>query len=61
MYELTSTDLRKYEERGELTHPVVFASLVLISVMLYFTVSLMDPGFVLSDVEVMLSIHPDDP
>ncbi|XP_062398315.1 palmitoyltransferase ZDHHC12-A-like [Sardina pilchardus] len=49
---LHDTDLRKYEEKGELAHPVVFASLVLISVMLYFTVSLMDPGFVLSDVEI---------
>lgn len=56
-YILTLTDLRKYEERGELTHPVIFTSLVLISVMLYFTVSLMDPGFVLSDTEVIISGH----
>lgn len=43
------TDLRKYEERGELLLPVLFISLVVLSVLLYFAVSLMDPGFVLTD------------
>lgn len=42
-------DLRKQEETGELTLPVLFVLLVLVSVLLYFAVSLMDPGFVLSD------------
>ncbi|XP_016403274.1 probable palmitoyltransferase ZDHHC12, partial [Sinocyclocheilus rhinocerous] len=41
--------LRKCQERGALVQPVVFSSVVLLSVLLYFTVSLMDPGFVLSD------------
>ena len=42
-------DLRKQEESGHLIQPVLFVLLVLLSVLLYFTVSLMDPGFVLSD------------
>uniref|UniRef100_A0A672R6I1 Palmitoyltransferase n=1 Tax=Sinocyclocheilus grahami TaxID=75366 RepID=A0A672R6I1_SINGR len=46
---LHNTDLRKCQERGDLVQPVVFSSVVLLSVLLYFTVSLMDPGFVLSD------------
>ncbi|XP_034152306.1 probable palmitoyltransferase ZDHHC12 isoform X1 [Esox lucius] len=46
---LHDTDLRRQEENGELMKPVAFSLLVLLSVMLYFTVSLMDPGFVLSD------------
>ncbi|XP_038864407.1 palmitoyltransferase ZDHHC12-B-like isoform X1 [Salvelinus namaycush] len=46
---LHDTDLRRQRENGELMQPVVFSLLVLLSVMLYFTVSLMDPGFVLSD------------
>lgn len=44
-----STDLRKCEERGELLLPVLFIFLVVLSVLLYFAVSLMDPGFVLTD------------
>lgn len=46
---LHNTDLRKCEERGELLLPVVFFLLVMLSVLLYFAVSLMDPGFVLTD------------
>ncbi|XP_076857345.1 palmitoyltransferase ZDHHC12-A [Brachyhypopomus gauderio] len=46
---LHNTDLRKCEERGELLNPILFGSVVLLSVMMYFTVSLMDPGFVLTD------------
>lgn len=46
---LHNTDLRKCQERGDLFQPVVFSSVVLLSVLMYFTVSLMDPGFVLSD------------
>ncbi|KAL0965148.1 hypothetical protein UPYG_G00277410 [Umbra pygmaea] len=46
---LHDTDLRKQEETGDLFQPVLFVLLVLISVLLYFAVSLMDPGFVLSD------------
>ncbi|XP_078107594.1 palmitoyltransferase ZDHHC12-A isoform X1 [Sander vitreus] len=46
---LHNTDLRKCEERGELLLPVLFFLLVVLSVLLYFAVSLMDPGFVLAD------------
>lgn len=46
---LHDTDLRRCEEEGELMQPVAFSLLVLLSVLLYFTVSLMDPGFILSD------------
>ncbi|KAK3509017.1 hypothetical protein QTP70_018528 [Hemibagrus guttatus] len=46
---LHDTDLRREEEAGRLTLPVVFVLLVLLSVLLYFAVSLMDPGFVLAD------------
>ncbi|XP_030635169.1 palmitoyltransferase ZDHHC12-A isoform X2 [Chanos chanos] len=51
---LHNTDLRKNEERGELVLPVLFGTLVLLSIMLYFAVSLMDPGFVLSDADAKL-------
>ncbi|XP_064027338.1 palmitoyltransferase ZDHHC12 isoform X2 [Pogoniulus pusillus] len=43
---LHRTDLQKQEERGELLQPLAFVLLVLCSVLLYFSVSLMDPGFV---------------
>ncbi|KAK2838093.1 hypothetical protein Q5P01_015305 [Channa striata] len=46
---LHNTDLRNCEERGELLLPVLFFLLVVLSVLLYFAVSLMDPGFVLTD------------
>ncbi|XP_023117732.1 palmitoyltransferase ZDHHC12-A isoform X2 [Amphiprion ocellaris] len=46
---LHDTDLRRCEERGELLLPALFFLLVVLSVLLYFTVSLMDPGFVLTD------------
>ncbi|XP_012720722.2 probable palmitoyltransferase ZDHHC12 [Fundulus heteroclitus] len=46
---LHNTDLRRCEERGELLAPALFFLLVLLSVLLYFAVSLMDPGFVLTD------------
>jgi hypothetical protein len=42
-------DLRKHEENGRLVQPVLFVLLVLVSVLLYFAVSLMDPGFILND------------
>ena len=42
-------DLRKHEENGRLVQPVLFVLLVLVSVLLYFAVSLMDPGFILTD------------
>lgn len=47
----TLSDLRKQEEHGELLQPLIFVLLVLCSVLLYFVVSLMDPGFVESDEE----------
>ncbi|XP_034548578.1 probable palmitoyltransferase ZDHHC12 [Notolabrus celidotus] len=46
---LHNTDLRRCEEEGELLLPVLFLLVVVLSVLLYFAVSLMDPGFVLSD------------
>ncbi|XP_062237333.1 palmitoyltransferase ZDHHC12-B-like isoform X1 [Platichthys flesus] len=46
---LHDTDLRRCEERGELLLPLLFFFLVVMSVLLYFAVSLMDPGFVLTD------------
>ncbi|KAF1377199.1 hypothetical protein PFLUV_G00198140 [Perca fluviatilis] len=46
---LHDTELRKQEETGQLVQPVLFVLLVLVSVLLYFAVSLMDPGFILSD------------
>uniref|UniRef100_A0A8C6U253 Palmitoyltransferase n=1 Tax=Neogobius melanostomus TaxID=47308 RepID=A0A8C6U253_9GOBI len=46
---LHDTDLRRCEQRGELLLPVLFFLLVVLSVLLYFAVSLMDPGFVLKD------------
>ncbi|CAJ1069723.1 probable palmitoyltransferase ZDHHC12 isoform X1 [Xyrichtys novacula] len=46
---LHNTDLRKCEEKGELLLPILFFLVVVMSVLLYFAVSLMDPGFVLSD------------
>lgn len=48
MFVLTA-ELRKQEETGQLVQPVLFVLLVLVSVLLYFAVSLMDPGFILSD------------
>ncbi|XP_027132070.1 palmitoyltransferase ZDHHC12-A [Larimichthys crocea] len=45
----TPVNLRKCEERGELLLPVLFFLVVVLSVLLYFAVSLMDPGFVLTD------------
>ncbi|CAL1615214.1 unnamed protein product [Knipowitschia caucasica] len=46
---LHNTDLRRSEERGELLIPLLFFLLVVFSVLLYFSVSLMDPGFVLKE------------
>ncbi|MEQ2277072.1 hypothetical protein XENORESO_019142 [Xenotaenia resolanae] len=46
---LYDTELRKQEETGQLLQPVLFVLLVLLSVLLYFAVSLMDPGFILSE------------
>lgn len=44
-------------ECGELLLPVIFTVLVLCSVLLYFKVSLMDPGFVKSEEEVKVLFH----
>ncbi|XP_030579417.1 palmitoyltransferase ZDHHC12-A isoform X1 [Archocentrus centrarchus] len=46
---LHNTSLRRCEEQGELLLPALFFLLVILSVLLYFAVSLMDPGFVLTD------------
>ncbi|XP_062854327.1 palmitoyltransferase ZDHHC12-A [Trichomycterus rosablanca] len=52
---LHNTDLRKREEREELLQPVLFGAIVLMSVILYFTVSLMDPGYVLFDSDTQIA------
>lgn len=49
------SDLQKQEERGELLQPLIFVLLVLCSVLLYFKVSLMDPGFVKPEEEVKVN------
>ncbi|XP_068609077.1 palmitoyltransferase ZDHHC12-B [Brachionichthys hirsutus] len=46
---LHDTELRKQEETDQLVQPVLFVLLVLLSVLLYFAVSLMDPGFILTE------------
>ncbi|KAM5182912.1 palmitoyltransferase ZDHHC12 isoform 3-T3 [Callospermophilus lateralis] len=43
---LHDTELRKWEEQGELLLPLTFLFLVLGSLLLYLAVSLMDPGYV---------------
>ncbi|XP_028919527.1 palmitoyltransferase ZDHHC12 isoform X2 [Ornithorhynchus anatinus] len=43
---LHRTELRQQEAHGELLQPLLFVLLVLCSVLLYFAVSLMDPGYV---------------
>lgn len=50
-------ELRKQEETGQLVQPVLFVLLVLVSVLLYFAVSLMDPGFILTDDTDLQVIH----
>uniref|UniRef100_A0A4W3IRS7 Palmitoyltransferase n=1 Tax=Callorhinchus milii TaxID=7868 RepID=A0A4W3IRS7_CALMI len=44
--------LRQSEQRGDLLQPVCFVLLVLCSVLLYFIISLMDPGYVTADEEL---------
>ncbi|XP_043914638.1 palmitoyltransferase ZDHHC12 [Protopterus annectens] len=56
---LHETDLQKQVERGDLLQPVVFVLLVLVSVLLYFLVSLMDPGYVLTDPEVKVGLNEE--
>uniref|UniRef100_A0A8C5RYJ5 Palmitoyltransferase n=1 Tax=Laticauda laticaudata TaxID=8630 RepID=A0A8C5RYJ5_LATLA len=46
---LHDTDLRRQLEQGELLQPLLFIVLVLFSVVLYFVVSLMNPGYVEDD------------
>ncbi|KAE8617582.1 hypothetical protein XENTR_v10009126 [Xenopus tropicalis] len=46
---LHDTDLYHQENQWKLLQPLSFGLLVLCSVLLYFAVSLMDPGYVLSD------------
>lgn len=49
------SDLQKQEERGELLQPLIFVLLVLCSILLYFKVSLMDPGFVKPEEEAKVN------
>ncbi|XP_072096480.1 palmitoyltransferase ZDHHC12-A isoform X2 [Mobula birostris] len=49
---LYNTDLRQSEERGEFLQPITFLLLVLCSMLLYFSTSLMDPGYVTFDDEL---------
>ncbi|KAG8141953.1 hypothetical protein E2320_006608 [Naja naja] len=48
---LHNTDLRRQLEQRELVQPLLFIVLVLFSVVLYFVVSLMNPGYVEDDSE----------
>ncbi|XP_052525547.1 palmitoyltransferase ZDHHC12 isoform X2 [Tympanuchus pallidicinctus] len=48
---LHRTDLQKEAERGAVLQPALFVALLGCSVLLYFRVSLMDPGFVRADEE----------
>ncbi|KAL4660324.1 putative palmitoyltransferase ZDHHC12 isoform X1 [Arapaima gigas] len=52
---LQDTDLRRQKERGDLVQPASFLLFVLLSVLLYFIVSLTDPGFVHTDAEVKVT------
>ena len=54
-------ELRRQEETGQLLQPVLFVLLVLVSVLLYFAVSLMDPGFVLSEDAALQVTSPSRP
>lgn len=54
------SDLQKQEERGELLQPLLFISLVLCSVLLYFKVSLMDPGFVKAEEEEQVYLQTEE-
>ncbi|XP_029469193.1 probable palmitoyltransferase ZDHHC12 [Rhinatrema bivittatum] len=57
---LHSADLRHQEESGDLLRPLLFVLLVLFSVLLYFAVSLMDPGYVTCDGDMkVLAINED--
>lgn len=53
------SDLQKQEERGELLRPLLFVSLVACSVLLYFKVSLMDPGFVKAEEEEQVYLRTE--
>uniref|UniRef100_A0A8C8MIY8 Uncharacterized protein n=1 Tax=Oncorhynchus tshawytscha TaxID=74940 RepID=A0A8C8MIY8_ONCTS len=53
---LHDTDLQRQEESGECMQHVVFSLLVLLSVMLYFTLSLMHPEFVHSVLNYILGV-----
>ncbi|XP_054854505.1 palmitoyltransferase ZDHHC12 [Eublepharis macularius] len=57
---LYPTDLRRQEERGQLIQPLFFVLLVLCSVLLYFIVSLMDPGYVEHDEEVKEVVREEE-
>ncbi|XP_020650479.3 palmitoyltransferase ZDHHC12 isoform X3 [Pogona vitticeps] len=46
---LHPTDLQREVERGELLQPLLFVTLIFFSTVLYFAVSLMDPGYVEQD------------
>lgn len=54
------SDLQKQEERGELLRPLLFVSLVVCSVLLYFKVSLMDPGFVKAEEEEQVYLRAEE-
>ncbi|KAH0615422.1 hypothetical protein JD844_004629 [Phrynosoma platyrhinos] len=49
VFSLPFSDLRRELVEGELLQPLLFVSFVFISVMLYYMVSLMDPGYVEHD------------
>ncbi|XP_030063765.1 palmitoyltransferase ZDHHC12 [Microcaecilia unicolor] len=53
---LHSADLHHQKQFGDLSHPLLFVLLVLCSVLLYFAVSLMDPGYVTCDGNVKVLV-----
>ncbi|XP_034027100.1 probable palmitoyltransferase ZDHHC12 isoform X2 [Thalassophryne amazonica] len=57
---LHNTDLRRDEDQGEFLGPLLFFLLVMGSVLLYLTVSLMDPGFVLTDTGKVLQCSDEE-
>nr|XP_033817474.1 probable palmitoyltransferase ZDHHC12 isoform X2 [Geotrypetes seraphini] len=51
---LHSADLHHQEQFGDLPHPLLFVLLVFCSMLFYFAVSLMDPGYVTCDGDVTI-------
>ncbi|XP_037654604.1 palmitoyltransferase ZDHHC12 isoform X2 [Choloepus didactylus] len=57
---LHDTELRQWEEQGELLLPLTFLLLVLGSLLLYLAVSLMDPGYVNTQPQPQPQVEPKE-